>query len=83
MWRWRVPTGLDLDAPPSRASIGNGQTVLAFDWRRTSMCKVWLTIFMLGGSCLLAGCAPATGQPNGDRAPRGLYVGGGGGYVTR
>ena len=47
------------------------------------MCKVWLTIFMLGGSCLLAGCAPATGQPNGDRAPRGLYVGGGGGYVTR
>ena len=46
------------------------------------MRKVWLTVLVLGGGCLLAGCAPATGQLDGEHAPHGFYVGGGDGYVV-
>ena len=46
------------------------------------MRKAWLTVLMLGGGCLLSGCASAVGQQDDQHAPRGLYVGGGGGYVV-
>ena len=42
--------------------------------------RIWLTVLALACAGAATGCATSDGQGGGDRAPRGVYVGGAGGY---
>ncbi len=45
------------------------------------MSRRWLAVIMLVGGGFVSACTAGAVQQDGDHGPRGLYVGGGGGYV--